>query len=102
MLEINGVGAEEELVTAIFALNQKFGEFCTFDLLTDIGELEKKCYDEEDRLIIKKFESLWENRKQKLVFCSKCEKEPVYIFEESDTDSIYREQKEEDSYEKKT
>ena len=63
MLEINGIRAEEELVTAILALNQQFGEFCAIDLLTDIGELEKKCYDKKDRLSIKKFESLWENRK---------------------------------------
>ncbi len=61
MLELNGLNRIDELPLKILKLNQNFGEYHTFDMLTNKNGLLKKCKNNADEKIIEDFFELWKD-----------------------------------------
>ncbi len=62
MLASNGVSENDKLVEAVLRLNQKFGEYHTMEMLTDMGQLMDKCCDEKEKELVTEFYEIWESR----------------------------------------
>lgn len=60
MLEGEGIKPDTELLKYILRLNLKFGEYHTFDMLSDTEQLMKKCRDKRDEALVKDFIRLWD------------------------------------------
>lgn len=59
MLSSAEISINAKVVKAVFRLNQKFGEYHTFYMLSDTEKLMKKCRDKGDEALVKDFISLW-------------------------------------------
>ena len=59
MLFQAGISADEKLISAVFGLNQKFGEYHTFEMLKNSEMLLDKCHNEYEQMEVKEFINLW-------------------------------------------
>lgn len=55
MLAANGIEPDQKLVRYIMKLNVKFGEYHTWDMLSDTKQLIKKCRNKRDEALVKDF-----------------------------------------------
>lgn len=59
MLFQAGISADEKLISAVFGLNQKLGEYHTFEMLKNSEMLLDKCHNEYEQMEVKEFINLW-------------------------------------------
>ncbi len=62
MFAAAGMEMDDELLKMILRLNVKFGEYHTLDMLSDTGQLKKKCRNKREEALVGDFIELWEKK----------------------------------------